>query len=97
MKAGSLGFTFNNNSADELIGSGQKVLHTITINGCTTTGVITVYDNITNSGTIVAEVRAVKDLAPQTLFFGAKMATGIYADWDSTAVANLTFTFYPPG
>ena len=84
-------------AADSLIRTGQGVLHSIVLNGLTTFGDATVYDNTAESGTVIAVLHlntgASVSVQPITLLYDVKFKTGLYIGFDGTLVADLTVSY----
>ena len=84
-------------TADTLVRTGQGVLHTIVVNGLTTAGDATVYDNTAESGTVIAvlhlDLTTSVSVQPITLVYDVKVNTGIYIGFDGNLAADLTVSF----
>ena len=80
-----------------LVKTGRGVLHTIVVNGLTTSGDATVYDGVDATGAVIAilhlNVATSISIQPITLAYGLEIATGIYIAYDQALAADLTFTF----
>lgn len=61
---------------------------TIAPSGTITAGVITIYDNTTNSGTIIFQIKVPTGFLGQTFIFDCIVNTGITVDIDGT-IANV--------
>ena len=83
--------------ADTLIRTGQGVLHSIVLNGLTTAGDATVYDNTAGSGTVIAvlhlDTTTSVSVQPITLLYDIECKTGLYIEFDDTLAADLTITY----
>lgn len=82
-------------TADQLIKTGPGVLHRIVLNGFTTIGDITIRDAIAaGGGTVIAilhlNTATSVSIQPMTLDYDIKFYTGLFIDYDGTAVADLT-------
>jgi len=84
-------------AADAQVSAGPCVLHTIVVNGLTTAGDCTVYDNPAAAGNVVAilhlDLTTSKSVQPITLTYDVACETGLYLDYDATLVADLTVSF----
>ena len=82
-------------TADTQVKAGKGILHSVVVNGLTTLGDLTLYDSLTETGTVIAVIHldttASVSVQPITLLYDAKFATGLYAGFDGTLVADLTF------
>lgn len=82
-------------SGDTIVKNGPCVLHSLVFNGMTATGVVNIYDNIDNSGGLIASL-IMDSAAPQTSVqpinfdFDCEMETGIYIDYTAGFVGNFT-------
>jgi len=89
------GWPYTHVVADALVKAGRGILHSITLNGWTTAGNLTLYDSLTEAGTVIAVIRI--NVAPQvsvqpiTFLYDLEFNTGLYAGFDATLVADLTF------
>jgi hypothetical protein len=84
---------------DKQVSAGPCVLHTITINRLDTGDVTaTVYDNPAAAGNVIAVIHLngsdAVNLAPTTLTFDVKCATGLYIDFSAVATADLTVSYH---
>ena len=84
-------------TGNTLVRTGQGVLHTIVLNGFTTTGDITVYDSATETGTVIAilhlNVTASISVQPITLLYDIEFKTGLYIGFDGAVAADLTVSY----
>ena len=84
-------------AADAAIRTGRGVLHTIVLNGFTTTGDITVYDSATETGTVIAilhlNITASISVQPITLLYDIEFKTGLYIGFDGAVAADLTVSY----
>jgi hypothetical protein len=89
--------TYARVTADTAVKSGAGLLHSITVtqpaSATPTAGVLTVYDNTAESGTVIFQhyFPASAVAAPVTIPLNAKFSTGCYAAYDGT-LAGLAFT-----
>ena len=78
-----------------LVQTGQGVLHTIVLNGLTTAGDITIYDGLTNAGSIIAilhlSIATSISVQPIPFVYDLEFETGLYIEYGD-AVADLTVT-----
>ena len=90
-------FDYKHIVADGQVSNHPGVLHTIVVNGLTTAGDATVYDNTVTGGTVIAilHLSPVTSISvqPITLTYDLKVETGIYIEYDATLVADLTVTY----
>ncbi len=87
------GHAYNNVTADEQIMAAAGKLHTITIHDVTVAGVITVYDNTAESGTVIATLTLVAGESFYTLTYDVECATGLFIGYDGTVAADLTVSY----
>ena len=77
--------------------SRQGVLHTIVVNGLTTAGDITVYDNPAAAGNVIAvlhlDTTTSISVQPIPLIYDIGCKTGLYLDYDQAVAADLTVTY----
>lgn len=92
-----LGWPYRHVTADTQVKAGKGILHSIVINGFTTIGDITVYDSLTETGTVIAVLHLNTatsiSIQPITLKYDLKFSTGLYIGYDATAVADLTVMY----
>lgn len=85
-------------TADTPIRSGPGVLHTIVVNGITTAGDCTVYDNTVESGDIIAIIHLDKTFSvsvqPITLLYDIEFTTGLYLGFAGALAADLTVSYH---
>jgi len=90
-------FKFKNVTADTSVKNQPGYLHGITINAVTTGGVLTLYNNTSESAPAIAAInlatRAAGANVPQFLQFDIEFSTGLYAGFDATLAADLTFSY----
>ena len=92
------GYEYKHCTADTAVKNIAGVLHSVVINkAATTAGVITLYDNTAESGTVIAAITVTKSdasQAPVTLIYDLRFATGLYAGFDGTIQgADITITY----
>ena len=84
-------------TADTAVKAAPCVLHSIVVNGLTTAGDATVYDNTAGSGTVIAvlhlDTTTSVSVQPITLSYDIRCGTGLYIDFDDTLVADLTVSY----
>jgi hypothetical protein len=92
--ASPTGHKHNNVSGDGQVMGAAGKLHSITVNQVTTAGVLTLYDSLTESGTVIAPIdlplTGGTDGQPYTLHIDVNCATGLYLGFDASLVANVT-------
>ena len=80
-----------------LVHGAPGALHTIVVNGLTTAGDVTVYDGEDNTGDVIAVLHldptTSVSVQPITFTYDAKIATGIYLEYEQGTVADLTVTY----
>lgn len=85
-------------TADAQVSSHPCVLHSIVINGLTTAGDLTVYDNTAASGDVIAVIHldptTSVSVQPITLLYDCECEAGLYLDYDDTLVADLTVNYF---
>lgn len=82
---------------DTAVKAGPCVLHSIVVNGLTTAGDATVYDNTAGSGNVIAvlhlDTTTSISVQPITLLYDVRCITGLYIEFDDTLVADLTVSY----
>ncbi|MDD5081771.1 MAG: hypothetical protein PHU08_00215 [Dehalococcoidales bacterium] len=91
-------FEYKHITGDTQVSAHPGVLHTVTINGpSTTAGVLTLYDSLTETGTVIAAITIGKKDESQgisCLIFDVAFTTGLYAGFDGTlAGADITISY----
>lgn len=88
------GFNYKNitGTATTVISQSAGILHTITFNKPVATEVVTVYDNTTNSGNIIATITVPASPMPVTLTYDAEFTTGLTI-LTATASSDITVTY----
>ena len=80
-------YTFARATADALVDSGSGLVHTVTISptGVVVAGVLTIFDSLTETGTILASIALpVTTFTPFSITLDAGTSTGLYAGFDAT-------------
>ena len=84
-------------TADVQIKAGRGILRTVIVNGLTTAGDLTLYDSLTETGTVIAVLHLDPttsiSVQPIPLPYNLQFRTGLFAGFDGTLVADLTITF----
>lgn len=85
-------------TADTLVRTGPGVLHSIVVNGLTTVGDATIYDNTAEAGTVIIGILHLAvatsiSVQPITLLYDVRFTTGLYIGFDATLAADLTVTY----
>lgn len=85
-------FSSTRATADTLVKSGSGFIHGIALaaNGSVTAGVVTIYDNTAESGTIIWSGTVQVTTAPVFITLNAVVSVGIYVGFDGT-IANVAF------
>ncbi len=90
----SFGWPYTHVTADAQVKAGPGVLHSVVLNGFTTTGDITLYDSLTETGAVIAilhlNVAASISVQPITFLYDCKFETGLYVGYDGAVAADLT-------
>jgi hypothetical protein len=83
--------------SDTQVSAGKCVLHSIVVNGLTTAGDCTVYDNPAAAGTVIAVLHLDPatsiSVQPITFLYDCECLTGLYLDFGATLVADLTVNY----
>ena len=89
------GWPYVHVAADTQVKAGRGILHSVVLNGWSTAGVLTIYDSLDETGTVIAIIAinttAHLSLQPITFLYDLEFSTGLYAGFDATLVADLTF------
>jgi len=80
-------------TADTQVKASTGRVHTVTINSVTTGGVLTIYDNTAESGTVIAAITLVAADKPATLTYDVLAKTGIYVGFDGALAADVTLSY----
>ena len=88
-------YKFTNVTADAAVKGQPGFLHGIMINAVTTAGVLTLYNNTSEASPAIAAIdlatRAAGAQVPHFLPFNIEFSTGLYAGFDGSLAADLTF------
>ena len=84
-------------TGNTLVRTGQGVLHSIVLNGLTTAGDATIYDNVEAAGTAIIGILHLAtttsvSVQPITLLYDVEFKTGLHIEFD-TLVADLTVSY----
>lgn len=77
---------------DTVVKSNPGVLHAITFNNPVATSVVTLYDNTSATGTVIATITVPADTEPKTLVYDVAFNTGLTIT-TATAASNITVSF----
>jgi hypothetical protein len=84
-------------TADAQVSAVPCMLHTIVVNGLTTAGDCTIYDNPAGTGDVIGilhlDPATSISVQPITLQYDVRCKTGLYLDFDDTLVADLTVSY----
>ena len=84
-------------TADTPVKTGPCVLHSIVLNGLTTAGDATIYDNTAGSGTVIGilhlDITTSVSVQPITLLYDIRCLTGLYIEFDDSLAADLTVSY----
>lgn len=90
------GWQYTHLAADGQVKAGPGVLHTVVVNGLTTAGDVTLYDSLTETGTVIAvlhlDTTTSISVQPITLMYDLQFTTGLYVGFDNAVAADLTVT-----
>ena len=90
----AFGWPYTHVTADAQVHAGPGILHSVVLNGFTTTGDITLYDSLTEVAPIIAvlhiNVAASISVQPITFLYDLKFETGLYVGYDGAVAADLT-------
>jgi len=87
-------YSYTHSTADALIKSGSGFLHSVTIAPITATptaGLLTIYDNTAESGTIIFREWIFATTPAHTVIIDAAFGTGLYVGFDGS-LANVNVT-----
>ncbi|KKM23299.1 hypothetical protein LCGC14_1616600 [marine sediment metagenome] len=91
------GYPFLHVTGDVQVKPGKGILRRVVLNGLTTAGDLTLYDSLTETGTVIAVLHLDPttsiSVQPISFKYDARFATGLYAGFDGTLVADLTFMY----
>lgn len=84
---------FSRKTADGQVKAGGGYLHTVTFSatGVVTAGVITLYDSLTETGTVIWSGNIPAGITPFTIMLNVQFATGLFVGYDGT-IANVATT-----
>ncbi len=90
----SKGWPYKHVTGDVQVKAGPGVLHSVVLNGLTTAGDLTIYDSLTETGTVIAvlhiDVTTSISVQPITFLYDLEFSTGLYFGFDGALVADLT-------
>jgi len=88
------GYPYIHVTADVQCKAGKGILKRVTLNGLTTAGDLTLYDSLTETGTVIAVIHVDPttsvSVQPITFEYNAKFNTGLYAGFDGALAADFT-------
>ena len=88
------GWPYKHVTADVQVKAGPGILHSVVLNGLTTAGDVTLYDSLTEAGTVIAvlhfDVTTSISVQPITFLYDLKFTIGLYVGYDAAAVVDLT-------
>lgn len=89
------GWPYVHVDGDLQVHAGRGILHSVVLNGLTTAGDLTIYDSLTEAGTVIAVLHIDPttsiSVQPITFLYDCEFSTGLFAGFDGTLVADLTF------
>lgn len=89
------GWPYVHVDADAQVHAGRGILHSVVVNGLTTAGDVTLYDSLTEAGTVIAVLHldptTSVSVQPITFIYDCELTTGLYAGYDAAVAADLTF------
>ena len=81
-------------TGDVQVKAGKGILHSVVLNGLTPAGDLTIYDSLTETGTVIAvlhiDIATSVSVQPITFLYDLKFTTGLYFGFDGNLVADLT-------
>ncbi len=90
----SKGWPYTHVTGDVQVKAGPGVLHSVVLNGLTTAGDVTLYDSLTETGTVIAilhfDPTTSISVQPITFLYDLEFLTGLYFGFDGSLVADLT-------
>lgn len=86
-------YDYHHATSTELIKSGRGVLNTVTINGVSVTGILTIYDGIDATGSIIAIVTLAVNPTPFTLHYEVELETGLYITFTGGLASDISFSY----
>ena len=88
------GNSYSHVTADTQVKGSSGILHIVTINNVTGNGTITIYDSVTEAGTVIAAITVTTTSSfPVTLTYNVICSTGIYVGFDGAVAADLTVSY----
>ncbi len=97
MSSKDFGYPYSHVIADTQVKPGKGILRRITVNGLTTAGDATIYDSLTETGTVIGVLHldptTSVSVQPITFEYDARFATGLYIGFDGTLAADLTVMY----
>ena len=97
MSSKDFGYPYLHVTADAQVKATPGILRRITVNGLTTAGDATLYDSLTETGTVIGvlhlDLTTSVSVQPITLEYDAKFGTGLYIGFDATLAADLTVMY----
>ncbi len=92
--SGEFGTPYQHVTADAQVLAGPGILKRIVVNGLITAGDATIYDSLTEAGTVVGVLHLDPttsiSVQPYGAEYNAKLTTGLFIGFDGTLVADLT-------
>uniref|UniRef100_A0A6M3LYH5 Uncharacterized protein n=1 Tax=viral metagenome TaxID=1070528 RepID=A0A6M3LYH5_9ZZZZ len=89
------GWPYVHVTADTQVKASKGILHSVVLNGLTTAGDLTIYDSLTEGAPVIAvlhlDVTTSISVQPVTFIYDCQFNTGLYAGFDNTLAADLTF------
>lgn len=86
-------YSYANITADTQIKASAGKLRKIIIGKITAAGDLTLYDSLTETGTVIATLSLETTGNPRELDFDVAFSTGLYAGFDAALAGNITFVF----
>ncbi len=88
------GWPYTHVTGDVQVQAGKGILHSVVLNGLSTAGDLTIYDSLTETGTVIAvlhiDVTTSISVQPITFLYDLKFTTGLYFGFDGALVADFT-------
>lgn len=90
----SFGWPYTHVTGDVQVKAGKGILHSVVLNGLTTVGDLTLYDSLTEAGTVIAvlhiDVATSISVQPMTFLYDLKFETGLYCGFSGGLAADFT-------
>jgi len=86
-------YNFLNVTADVQVKGSAGKLRKVIIGKVTVAGDLTLYDSLTETGTVIATLGLETTGNPRELEFDTTFATGLYAGFDASLVGNIAFVY----